>query len=314
MSIHYLVTAYGNQRHLLRLLHRLTEADPAGVSVQWDESKGQLHRDVTTLGVNVIRPNFPIAWGDASYFDALLGSLGAIPPADWLVVLSGQDYPIRPVSMFQTMLDSAAFDGILHLTPVVPPGQDPRSDDQRRYYFRHLWTPAWLWRIGGGARGIGRMLHAATSLPGMRRGLYFRTRPRGLPGALGIRVRQHLFVPPRMCRKGADYFALRWPLVEELLLSARSEPDLLRHFRRSAIPTEGWFGTVLGHHGDSLLADVLHFTRFEGRSNPRVLELGDLDDARASGKFFARKFTDDSTPVVDCIDRELLAGCSRPTT
>jgi hypothetical protein len=311
VSIHYLVTAYGNQRHLLRLLQRLAEGNPAGISVQWDQSKGHLRPEVAELGANVIRPARAIEWGDTSYLDALLASMQALPPAEWIVVLSGQDYPLRPVAAFQRMLGAATFAGILHSHPVDPPGRRPWSEDQRRYYFQHRWIPPLLWRGAGGARGIGRVVHASACLPGVRRHVYFRPRPRSLPAALGVRVQRDPFVGGRRCRKGADYFALRRELVDELLDSARREPDLLRHFRRSAIPSEGWFATVLGHHGDQLLDEVLHFTRFEGQSSPRVLRSDDLDAARQSGKFFARKFTDDSGPVLDLIDEHVLGDQRR---
>jgi hypothetical protein len=312
MSVHYLVTAYGNQRHLLRVLHRLADAQPAGISVQWDDSKGRLGPEPAALGVNVLRPAQAIAWGDASYLDALLASMQRLPAAEWLVVLSGQDYPIRPVSHFHGMLASASFSGMLHSFAVEAPGPPPWSEEQRRYFFRHRWIPPGLWRLGGGPRGIGRVLHAAASVPGVRRRAYYRPRPRGLPGALGVRVRYDPFSGQTRCRKGSDYFVLRRELVDELLDSARAEPELLHHFRRSAIPTEGWFATVLGHHGAALRDEVLHFTRFEGKSSPRLLEPTDLDFARQSGKYFARKFSDDSGAVLDLIDEKLLGRPSAP--
>jgi hypothetical protein len=306
MSVHYLVTAYGNQRHLRRLLHRLADADPAGVSVQWDESKGRLGPEIEASGARVIRPGHPIEWGDASYLDALLASIRSLSPADWLVVLSGQDYPVRPLADFHSLLGAADFAGILHSRPVEPPGRPPWSEDQRRYWFRHWWVPPPLWRAAGGSRGIGRALHGVALMPGVRSRVYFRPRPRGLPGALAWRVGHDPFPAVAGCRKGPDYFALRRDLVDELLESARREPGLLDHFRRSAIPTEGWFCTVLGGHGEELRDEVLHFTRFEGGNSPRLLEAGDLDDARRSGRYFARKFGDDSGPVLDLIDDELL--------
>jgi hypothetical protein len=313
MSVHYLVTAYGNQRHPLRLLQRLAEAAPAGITVQWDESKGRLGPDVGALGVRVVRPARPINWGDASYLDALLDSMRSLPPAEWVAVLSGQDYPIRPVADFQRMLGDGEFAGILHSRAVEPPGAPPWSEDQRRYYFRHWWVPPRLWRAAGGSRGIGRVLHAAALVPGARGRAYFRPRPRGLPAALALRIRRDPFGSSMVCRKGADYFVLRRDLVEEVLDCAGRNPQLLGHFRRSAIPTEGWFGTVLGHHGDELRDEVLHFTRFEGNNSPRLLQTADLEAARRSDKYFARKFSDDSSPVLDLVDAELLdrRGTSR---
>ena len=116
----------------------------------------------------------------------------------------------------------------------------------------------------------------------------------------------------RPCRYGADQFALARPLVEELVRSAASERPLLAHFRRTFIPTESWFHTVLGHRAGELEQQVrLHFARFDGTAHPRILGIADLAELAASPSYFARKVDASSAPLLDRIDVELL-GLARP--
>lgn len=307
MTVQYLVTAYGNQTHLARLARRLADPRaPTRVAVQWDGSKERLAPRIRALGIDVLEVPWAVNWGDATYLDAVLRSMRVLRGSEWLVVLSGQDYPLRPVEEFHDLLATAPFAGILHLRQIEP---GTGTEEQRRYFFRHHWLPQPVWRTLGGARGVGRAVHLATRLPVMRAHTYFRPRPHGLPGAFATRVRQHPFTGSMRCVIGPDYFALRRELVEELLDSAEHEADLLRYFRRTAIPTESWFHTVLARrHSAELRNHALHFTRFEHRQHPRLLGEDDIEDASASGRYFARKFDDSSAAVLDRIDKELLGS------
>jgi hypothetical protein len=313
MTLHHVVTTYGNHEHLARLTRTLLRLDPTGaITVQHDIGKPAPGPGVLPPGAALLATSAPVTWGDGSYLTELLRTFRHALDSRWrwLVVLSGQDYPLRPTAELLTHLDGdgAPTDGLLWNVVVPPPrGRATWTEEQRRYWFHHHWIPESVWHAGGGARGVGRAARAAVALPGVRDRAYFRSRPRGEPGGVGTLAPRAPFGPERPCRKGSDYALLARPLVEELLVSARDEPGLLAHFMRTAIPSESWFHTVLGtRHASTLRDELLHFTRFEGGVNPRVLTDADFDDARASGRFYTRKFDARSGPLLDRIDRELL--------
>src|SRR5262245_46036309 len=98
MKVHYLVTAYHEPQHLRRLCDHLGK----NVLVQWDSRS-----PAPDLGsVSVLCSRAPISWGDGSYLRATLDSFEALDetPFDWLVLLSGQDYPIRPIEDLESHL------------------------------------------------------------------------------------------------------------------------------------------------------------------------------------------------------------------
>jgi hypothetical protein len=107
------------------------------------------------------------------------------------------------------------------------------------------------------------------------------------------------------CRRGPDWVTLSRRAVAALDDTARARPDLVRHYRRTLIPTESFAHTVLGATaGMRLSADTRRFSVWApGAHRPDVLGLGDLDRILASGADFARKFdmTVDAA-VLDALD------------
>jgi hypothetical protein len=84
----------------------------------------------------------------------------------------------------------------------------------------------------------------------------------------------------------------------------------LRHYRRTALPTESFPYTVLHTEPTLRLSnDTRRFTLWPNRSaHPAVLRVADLDRILSSGADFARKFdpTIDTT-VMNQLDR-VVAG------
>lgn len=84
----------------------------------------------------------------------------------------------------------------------------------------------------------------------------------------------------------------------------------MRHYRRTALPTESFPHTVLhAEPGLRLSSDTRRFTSWPDRSaHPAPLRVADLDRILSSGADFARKFDPTIDPIVmDELDR-VVAG------
>jgi hypothetical protein len=302
VSVAYVVTSHRNPEQVLRLARALRTGSPnAPLLIHHDDQRSQL--DVAALarlgGVELIRPSITVAWGWASHLDMLLRCFAwALEqvPFDWLTVLSGQDYPIRPLAEIERDLSGSQYDGYVEGHEVSAPRwtRDGQDEFSRRYFYNYRAI-----RDPGAA--------ARRAIAAMRPALVMREMPWGL--LLGRRCAAP-FSPALPCRRGSDWLSLSRRSVEVVVSAAQRMPELVRHYRQTVLPTESFPHTVL--HAEPALrlsGDTRRFTSWPSRSaHPSVLRVADLESILSSGADFARKFdlTIDQV-VMDELDR-VLAG------
>jgi len=304
VSVAYVVISHRNPEQVLRLARTLRAGSPdAPLLIHHDDRQSQL--DVAALaglgGVQLVRSPTPVAWGWASHLDTLLRCFACAlkwVPFDWLTVLSGQDYPIRPLAEIERDLLDSPYDGYVEGIEVDPPRWTRRELDEfsRRYFYRYR-----------SIRNPGAVLRRA--IAAARPALLVRDMPWGV--VLGRRCAAP-FSPALPCRRGVDWLSLSRRSVEVVVNAAQTRPELLRHYRRTVLPTESFPHTVL--HAEPALrlsSDTRRFTLWSSRSaHPALLRVADLDRILSSGADFARKFDLTIDPIVmDELDRMVGRGC-----
>jgi hypothetical protein len=315
VRIQFLVAAHRDPNQLSRLCERLLAAPGAAVTVQWDSArpKPTLARD---LDVDLRPTEAPCEWGSGAQLDAMLGSIRALAsaPFDWLVVLSGHDYPIRPVQELGPFLEETRYE--LFFEPedgpiVADDAAGPLGYLQDRYLYRYHWVPQRWWsRLPVSSRrlvssGLQRSVHAFS-----RNG---RVRVQRRPGnvfspGVGMRARSTPFTEARPCRKGSDWFAMSRAAYDDLLRDADVSSELVEYFRHTYCPNEAFFHTALLPRWDAVNAGRnQHYIQFVGeRAHPEILQERDWERLVGSGAFFARKFDASDVALLDRIDRDLL--------
>jgi hypothetical protein len=272
----YLVLSYTHPELVRRLVVRLRGGL---VAVHHDDRR-------TVLGeVDALRiPATPIEWGHGSQLAAILRCLRVLREHewDWLVLLSGQDYPVRPIAEIEAELTAAPYDAFIRFRPVPPRrlrrGKVP--EPARRYGYR------WHNLKGSDHFRLARLdpLVQVRTLPS---GTYV-----GLPAR-----------PPLPVFHGSDWFSLSRRAVDTVLAAPQAVVD---HFLHTIIPTEAFMHTVLANSDLRLANDHRRYAVFDrpNAPSPRVFGLADVDEVLASGADFARKFADER--VLDAIDRRIL--------
>lgn len=294
----YVVTSYTNPQQTIRLVRRLRKDSPdARIVVSHDRKMPapapaaleELHADLWLTTEDV-------TWGHASYLRSLLSAIrrAALGPSDWLTILTGQDYPLRPLQDFETRLRTPGIDMLLE----EPDENDPAFPFLlRRYRVRAYQVPHWM--------GRHRVRQVVKHLPGLE----LTDEPRDLPPYL-LRPRLRTpFSDSFRLRKGADQFALNGRAAATLLAAP---PSLLRYYNGTRHPNESYIHTVLRNDPSLVnLPGMLHFTRWGGSPHPHILTTADLPEMLASGFWFARKFQQDD-PVLDALDEHLDAASRQP--
>lgn len=285
-GVAYVVTSYRLPGQVRRLVARLRAGSPdAPILVHHDRRGGVL----ALPGARELDRPIPVEWGTGSQLRMVLRCLRAALEHDWrwLVLLSGQDYPLRPLPAIEADLLAADCDAFVEHRPVPPPrGREP-DEFAKRYFY------AW------------RRVPRALSPPAAARPLLL---ARDLPSGryAGRRRLRTPFGPDLPCRRGGDWFTLSRRAVEVVDAFARNRPAVLRHYDRTLVPTESFVATVLAATpGLRLSGDTRRFTAWTpGAARPGVLRLADVERARASGADFARKLDEGVDPAaLDALDR-----------
>lgn len=304
----YYVQTHRAPEQILRLVRALRHGSPGScIVVLHDFAAGEL--DPAPLaalpGVHLLRSSYAHVRGRFSgqaqpLLDAIAWLAREGVAYDWLVTLTGQDYPVAPPGELERRLAAGGCDGFLRFWDVESAASPwPRRKARRRYWYRYRRLPDALGPALPLLRAVTRMV------PGLHLSLDYGP-------WLGVRCRRTPWRGGYRCYGGWTWFALRRPAVDLVARELAAGSPLGEHYRGTMSPEESMVQTVLLNDGRfRLVDDDLRYVDYAGavRGSPRTLTAADWP-ALASGRYcFARKFdlATDAT-VLDRIDRELLGG------
>jgi core-2/I-Branching enzyme len=273
--IAYIVSAYRLPRQLERLLRRLA-APGASFAVHVDrKTRRPIYEEMVarTRDLDVVfLPRHISHWGGFGHVRSTLKGIDHFVEAgaqfDYAVLLTGQDYPLRPAAEIASYLGSAGGRSFMSNWPL----------------------PHRPWGERGGLERI-EDWHVIT---------YRRLKVR-----LPLRRRLPLGVSPY---GGGAYWCLAADVVEYVHTFVHEHAEYVRFFEHVLIPDELFFQTIVMNSPlrDSIENDNLRYLDWSRRPAPAVLGEGDLPALVSSPKLFARKFDEgvDAT-ILDLLDAHL---------
>lgn len=295
LKIAYIVLAHRLPQQLARLVRRLADGESA-FFVHLDRSADRrngcdLQRAVVDCLADasqvVLLKRHACYWGNFHIVEATLEGIGAIIRSgrafDRVVLLSGQDYPIKPLSQIKACFSQHANTEFIESFRLTAPNR---------------------WTEHGGPYNATARVH--------RWHLHFRSRTLTLPW-------KRPFLRGIAPYGGSQWWALSMDCIAHIWQFVQQEPRVVSYFRSTFIPDELFFHTIISN---SKFADRVsgHDLTFADWSRPAppypaTLDRTYLQALRASPKLFARKFDMDKDPeVLDLIDANLLqegVGASR---
>ena len=202
---------------------------------------------------------------------------GPIP--QHVVLLSGQDYPLRPAGDIESFLADRAGESLVE----------------------HFRIPSERWADEDGGLDRIRYLHFER--------VRYRTRILRLPFLC------RSFPAGVEPYGGSAWCVFSDEAVRTLLAFEHESPQAFGFFERVKTPDEIFIQTVLLNSpvGERVANEVIHHIEWPGGSHPATFRQEDFPRLAASGKPFARKFdTNLDAEILDLIDRELLGQASPP--
>jgi hypothetical protein len=311
-SVAYIVLSHRNPGQVARLVDRLVRSDPTGhVVLAHDSGAGPVPlNDVAGRDrIHELPSSSPRGWGGfglvSDLLEAIEWSLDHLD-ADWLAVLSGQDYPLRPLAGYGDDLAASGFD-VFATGRAIALTRPARSDSaglymHARYYYRWFRLPRWVLGWMPGRRLNTWVSGALRRFSAGQPWVFVWRLPRSAGDVIGVR-RRHLPFDDRFpCYVGSQWLTMSRRAAEELRGFVRSRPDVMSLYRESIISDESLIVTILFNSPRLLMSPSNHHRirmTGPGESHASVLTVEDLADLSGSGQWFARKFD-------PAVDREVL--------
>lgn len=309
----YLIASHTKPEQLVRLIKtiRLNSPDSC-ILIHHDYSNSALDRSAlrSISNLHILENYIPVTWGEFSLVEMELHCINWLFDQeiqfDWLVLLSGQDYPIKPIAEIEQFLKDTHYDGFMEYFLAAEPPLEPtecglrwrKNTGVKRFFYHHYRLPSLpvlnslFFKLG---RIFNRMQPFIT-LSADRNG------PR-----LGVRCVATPFSPAFPCYAGSQWHTLSYRCIQYIHNFVQQNPAFVKHYRRTVIPDESFFQTILLNNPDlKIFNNNQRYITWDD-SKPAILSVQDFDRLIASDRQFARKFdADQDSVILDLLDRYFL--------
>jgi hypothetical protein len=296
----YLVAAHSDPSHLARLCSRLPSE--ARIYIHVDAKvRGRSFEALKTgvLGVRptarFIEPRGRVTWSGfesvSAQLDLARAALADADPEEHLVLLSGSDYPIRPIGDFEGFLRSAGHKQHIRAFAIEEAGEKSRRQIDRYWWMDQIIPGTLVDKV------FRKALNASLGRP------------------LGRRRK-----PPHVVCQGLTWWAITAECARHVIDELDRNPALEQYYRHVWCPDEKLVHSIVlasPHAGETKHGGIEPY-RGEGQwrmtnfhlihpSLTKYYTLADRAEIEKSEQFFVRKVkTGISTSLVEWIDRERL--------
>jgi hypothetical protein len=290
----YLIASHINPEQVLRLTQTILANSPSAyVLIHHDAAESKLDRSAfSSLNqVHILEHPISVQWGEFSLVEMELYCIDWLLASsiqfDWLVFLSGQDYPIQPIADIEQFLNTTEYDGFMEYFLAIEPPSQPtqaglhwKNDTGFKRFFYHYYSVPLSTYFKGPLFRLGRFLNSLQSLITLSVNRH--------SAKLGIRCKPP-FNDTFQCYAGSQWHTLSYRCIQYIHEFVQQNPAIVNHYRRTLIPDESFFQTVLLNHSSlNILNNNKRYIAWSG-SKPAVLRTQDFDRLVNSDCHFARK-------------------------
>jgi len=302
MKVAFLVLNHRHPAQLVRLLETLRSQLPdSPIVVHHDVYREELPSALTAhIGnVHLLASEKRIVWGDFGLAEVYCWSLTWMREHldfDWVVVLSAQDYPIKPLVGLADDLVKNGADAVFRADPISQLATVAECINARHRYF-YQYRP----RVAEGGTvipaGVRALLRRGTrslmAVLNLIQPLFKIYRlPDGIPYRFGWRAHRKPFNDSWRCWKGSSWFAMSRRALEYVLNYMSEHPEYVNYCSRTMHADESMIATIAFNSQNLRIANRdVTYTRWGSKTgHPDFFQAADLPDLLALPHYFARKF------------------------
>lgn len=299
MRIVYIILAHKLPEQLVRLVRKLnTDSTSFLIHVDKktdDETYNKMIAPLSKYENISFLPRYRHDYGGYNSVRATLDGIQKLLVSgehfDYVILLSGQDYPVKSNSQIDQVLKESG-------------GQS---------YMEYFSLPSERWGDGDGGLTRIKCWHFnlfGTEVTFVRKGRFFKFIPDGI-WSTAVKI----FSLPRSLPGdfdpygGSAWWCLTRECIEYVGEFVEKNPEFVKFFNHVKIPDEIFFQTVLMNspYKNGIIYDNLRYIIWSpGSRHPAILNIRYFEDFMNSNKLFARKFdTNVDADVLDMIDREI---------
>lgn len=306
MKICYFIQTHKNPEQICRLVKSINQAsNNCHILISHDFSTS--HLDLSPLNysnIDVLKRYKPARRGDASILEIYLEAVEHLVQSkidfDWLVCMSGQDYPIQPVAKFENCLAQTKYDGFLTYFDVfLSQEQITKREEKEKFYFsQYINLPYWSKPI------LKKLSKLEIFLPFLKVQCFF--------AMIGFKPRSTPFNDNFRC-----YWSYHWHMLSKKCLMflrdyLKTHPEILQYYKRTLAPEESMIASILvNSQRFNLSQNTLLYATY-----PPILK-GFAQTIRAEyipslvkqNYYFARKFDlEEDREIFDMLDHLYLSN------
>jgi Core-2/I-Branching enzyme len=144
MKICYLIQTHKNIEQIYRLVKVIKTSSPQSyIYIIHDSKKNELNKELFQEFSDIKITNRKAQLGDFSliqgYFDCIEFLIKNNIDFDWLINLSGQDYPTQPLPKIEKFLQNTNYDAFAQYFDVLSPQNPWEAKLGHQRYFYHYW-------------------------------------------------------------------------------------------------------------------------------------------------------------------------------
>ena len=311
----YLVASHNNPEQIVRLIETIKSGSPESlVLIHHDYSSCYLDPSAFEQfsNVHVLEESISVGWGEFSMVKMELHCINWLMTNsiefDWLIFLSGQDYPIKPLTEIEKFLVKTKYDGFIdHFlakdsSQKTTPGglRWKKAIGLRRYFYRYYkLAPAPNEKLIPRIRSVNNKLinswQPLIKLMLNKSGVH-----------VGIRCFSTPFSPEFQCYVGSQWWTLSARCIQYIYDFVNRNPAYVKYCQKTLIPDESFFQTILLNHPQlNISNDNKRYISWQ-EDTPTTLGIQDVDALVTSEAHFARKFNIQiDSQVLDRLDQHL---------
>ncbi|MDB5138944.1 MAG: putative glycosyl transferase [Mucilaginibacter sp.] len=287
----YIILAHKNHNQLKRLIERLDDGTSHFFVHIDKESSMQQHRSVFEAMKNTqLVSSVRTEWGNFGLVEATLKAMDAVKNCgknvERIILLSGQDYPIKSNDYINNFLQSS----------------------KHSVFMDHYQLPDYKkWASGGGSYRINKYFF------GFSIAAKYRAKTINFLSTY-IKVLQR-----KLRKKMTHYYGSQWWIIDKYTLNyildfVANNPDYSAFHRNTFAPDELFFQTIVINAKDekvsaSIINNNVRFMKWADNliAHPEILRQDDFDEIVSSPALFARKFDAEADlKVLEMIDEKCL--------